>query len=166
MAFGILTNDQRRHAKAVELYHTTVHGYLKWGRRRFADGRLIGETTETLRDIYHTLFGLGSLLQTAEMAWQANDEDLFSSNGHVLAAAMEVHARIVNAGRDESRLPPGFRFFESMPPPPNGTVWRINLAKQLWTAVNTTTGAWVADLTDGYKYVLGSKYLPTGWEVG
>jgi hypothetical protein len=41
--------------------------------------------------------GLGSLLQTAEMAWQ-QDDDLYSSSGHVLAAALEVHARIVNAG--------------------------------------------------------------------
>jgi hypothetical protein len=41
--------------------------------------------------------GLGSLLQTAEMAWQ-QDDDLFSSSNHVLAAALEVHARIVNAG--------------------------------------------------------------------
>lgn len=43
--------------------------------------------------------GLGSLLQTAEMAWQ-QDDDLYSSSGHVLAAALEVHSRIVNAGRD------------------------------------------------------------------
>lgn len=27
-------------------------------------------------------------------------------------------------------------------------------------------GARVSDLTDGLKYVLGSKYLPTGFEVG
>jgi hypothetical protein len=31
------------------------------------------------------------------MAWQ-QDDDLYSSGGHVLAAALEVHARIVNAG--------------------------------------------------------------------
>eukprot|EP00882_Tetradesmus_deserticola_P029301 GHRQ01032805.1.p1 GENE.GHRQ01032805.1~~GHRQ01032805.1.p1 ORF type:complete len:148 (-),score=39.37 GHRQ01032805.1:194-637(-) len=41
--------------------------------------------------------GLGSLIQTAEMAWQ-QDDDLYSSTSHVLAAALEVHARIVNAG--------------------------------------------------------------------
>lgn len=166
MAFGVLTDDAQRYNMAVDLYHTTVRGYFKWGRGRFAAGRLIGESTETLRDIYHTLFGLGSLLQTAEMAWQARNEDLYNSYGHVLAAAMEVHARIINAGRNESLLPPGFRLFESMPLPPNGTVWRINLGKQMWGALNITTGAWVADLIDGYKYVLGSKYLPTGWEIG
>jgi hypothetical protein len=27
-------------------------------------------------------------------------------------------------------------------------------------------GAWVSNLNDGFKYVLGSKYLPTGFEVG
>jgi hypothetical protein len=29
-----------------------------------------GEGTETLRDLYHTQFGLGSLVQVAELAWQ------------------------------------------------------------------------------------------------
>ncbi|WIA43021.1 hypothetical protein OEZ86_009555 [Tetradesmus obliquus] len=165
MAFGILTDDRARYDRAVQLFHTTVAGYLKWGRGRWAANRLIGESTETLRDIYHTLFGLGSLLQTAEMAWQ-QDDDLYSSSGHVLAAALEVHSRIVNAGADESLLPPNFRLFDSMPPPPEGCVWRINLGSQLWLAVNATTGAWVSNLTDSFKYVLGSKYLPTGFEMG
>jgi hypothetical protein len=49
--------------------------------------------------------GLGSLLQTAEMAWQ-QDDDLFSSSGHVLAAALEVHARIINAGAPLHRVLP------------------------------------------------------------
>lgn len=73
------------------------------------------------------------------MAWQ-QDDDLYSSNGHVLAAAMEVHARIINAGSNESLLPPNFKFFGSMPPPPEGCTWRINLGSQLWNAVNKTTG--------------------------
>jgi len=116
-------------------------------------------------DIYHTLFGLGSLLQAAETAWQ-QDDDLYSSNNHVLAAAMEVHARIINAGRNESLLPPNFKLFESMPPPPAGCYWRINLGSQLWNAINKTSGAVVSELRDGFKYVLGSKYLPTAWEIG
>ncbi|KAF6261585.1 chondroitin AC/alginate lyase [Scenedesmus sp. NREL 46B-D3] len=165
MAFGILSDDRARYSKAVQLFHDTVGGTFKWGRGAWAANRLIGEGTETLRDIYHTLFGLGSLLQTAEMAWQ-QDDDLYSSNGHVLAAALEVHARIVNAGTDEALLPPNFRLFESMPAPPEGCAWRMNLGTQLWMAVNITTGARVSDLTDGLKYVLGSKYLPTGFEVG
>jgi hypothetical protein len=37
------------------------------------------------------------------MAWQ-QDDDLYSSSSHVLAAALEVHARIVNAGGDPFRL--------------------------------------------------------------
>jgi hypothetical protein len=57
MAFGILTDDRARYNKALQLFHTTVAGYFKWGRGRWAANRLIGESTETLRDIYHTLFG-------------------------------------------------------------------------------------------------------------
>eukprot|EP00775_Hariotina_reticulata_P012621 gene12621-12751_t len=165
MSFGVLTEDQVLYDRGVALFHATVQGYFKWGRGRYSANRLIGESTETLRDIYHTLFGLGSLLQAAETAWQ-QDDDLYSSNGHALAAAMEVHARIINAGRNESLLPPRFKFFESMPPPPAGCYWRINLGSQLWNAINTTSGAVVSELRDGFKYVLGSKYLPTGWEIG
>lgn len=61
MAFGILTDDRARYARAVQLFHTTVAGYFKWGRGRWAANRLIGESTETLRDIYHTLFGAQAL---------------------------------------------------------------------------------------------------------
>lgn len=35
----------------------------RFGRGTSAKGRMVGESTETLRDIYHTLFGLGSLMQ-------------------------------------------------------------------------------------------------------
>jgi hypothetical protein len=73
--------------------------------------------------IYHTEFGLGGLLQIAELAWQQN-EDLYSASNFALVAAMELHARIINAwdaGKSEDLLPPGFRFFEtSMPKPPPG----------------------------------------------
>jgi hypothetical protein len=47
----------------------------------------------------------------------------------------------VAAGANESLLPPNFRLFESMPPPPEGCVWRINLGTQLWMAINAKTGA-------------------------
>ena len=57
MAFGILSDDRARYSKAVQLFHDTVGGTFKWGRGAWAANRLIGEGTETLRDIYHTLFG-------------------------------------------------------------------------------------------------------------
>jgi hypothetical protein len=78
------------------------------------------------QDIYHSEFGLGGLLQTAEMAWQQNI-DLYATANWALVAAMELHARIINAwdrGRNEALLPPGFKFFDkSMPPAPWGTQW-------------------------------------------
>lgn len=74
MAYGVLTNDRSRYNRAVELYHTTVKDYLRWGRGQWvhvAPGwRAVGEASETLRDIYHTQFALGGMLQVAEMAWQ------------------------------------------------------------------------------------------------
>jgi hypothetical protein len=80
----------------------------------------------TVQDIYHSEFGLGALLQTAEMAWQ-QDVDLYSTAGFALVSAMELHARIINAwdaGKQEALLPEGFRFYDnSMPPPPTGTQW-------------------------------------------
>jgi hypothetical protein len=56
MAVGVLTDDKLRYRKAVNLYHATVRDYTKWGRAKgFRDGgRVLGETSETLRDIYHT----------------------------------------------------------------------------------------------------------------
>jgi hypothetical protein len=71
-------------------------------------------------------FGLGSLLQAAEVALQQN-VDLYSIAGFALVAGMELHARIINAwdsNQDESLLPPAFKFYDkSMPKPPNGTQW-------------------------------------------
>lgn len=74
MSVAILSDDRPRYNKAVQLYHATVKDYFKWGRGKYRNYsgvlRVVGEATETLRDIYHTQFGLGGLLQTAEMAWQ------------------------------------------------------------------------------------------------
>jgi hypothetical protein len=79
-----------------------------------------------LQDVYHSLFGLGALLQTAEMAFQQNSE-LFSVAGFALLSGMELHARIINAwdaGKREDMLPPAMKFYDtSMPPPPAGTQW-------------------------------------------
>lgn len=95
------------------------------------------------------------------------DEDLYSSNDYALAAALELHAKIILAGdNDESKLPVGFKLDKSMPPPPKGCRWRFDIEKQLWTAVRTSDGKWVSDLKDGVKYMVGIKFLPTGWELG
>lgn len=88
--------------------------------------RFTSAAVVAVQDIYHSEFGLGALLQTAEMAWQ-QDVDLYSTAGFALVSAMELHARIINAwdaGKQEGLLPEGFRFYDkSMPPPPTGTQW-------------------------------------------
>lgn len=65
-------------------------------------------------------------VQVAEMAWQ-QDIDLYSTANYSLVAAMELHARILNAGQDESLLPPGFKFVESMPEAKEGTFWKWDM---------------------------------------
>jgi hypothetical protein len=60
------------------------------------------------------------------MAWQ-QDLDLYSAADHGLLAALELHARIINAGGDEGLLPPGFKFVESLPAPANQTFWKFDM---------------------------------------
>lgn len=82
---------------------------------------------------------------------------------------MELHARFINAyeARDESALPPGFKFFESMPKAPPGCQWSWDIHTQGWAA-HSTDGAkrLCTELKDGNKYLLGVKYLPAGFEIG
>ena len=59
MAFGVLSDDGPLYAKGRALYSTTVAEYFEWGRPGFAAGRVLGESTETLRDVYHTLCAQG-----------------------------------------------------------------------------------------------------------
>lgn len=61
MAHGLLTDSRARYEKGLSLFRATLADYLRWGRAGSpsADGRLPGECSETLRDIYHSLFGLG-----------------------------------------------------------------------------------------------------------
>jgi hypothetical protein len=157
MAVAVLADDRPMYEKGRDLYRATVREYFKWGRDGYAAGRVLGEATETLRDIYHTLFGLGSLVQAAETAW-AQGEDVYSESGHVLAAAMELHARIVNAkdSGDDSLLPEGFAWFSDMPAPPANCSWRWDIETQLWASYNAN-GTKCSDLRDGIKYLLGVK---------
>jgi hypothetical protein len=52
-----------------------------------------------------------------------------------------------------------------MPQPPANTVWKFDVKTQVWSAISKSTGQAVQQLHDGIKYVLGTGYLPTGWEV-
>jgi hypothetical protein len=75
MALGVLGNNRTMYNSGVSLFTSTVADYLKWGRGSFATqygniSRLPGECSETMRDMYHSQFGLGGLLQAAEIAWQ------------------------------------------------------------------------------------------------
>jgi len=166
MAVGVLADDRPRYDKGLDVYRTTVQEYFKWGRNGYAPNRILGEATETLRDIYHTLFGLGSLIQAAETAWGQND-DVYGESGHVLAAAMELHARIINAdtAKDESMMPPNFRFKASMPPPPVNCTWKWDFESQLWSSYDANRTK-CSDLDDGLKYAIGIRYLPNGFELG
>ncbi|KAI8472449.1 MAG: chondroitin AC/alginate lyase [Monoraphidium minutum] len=109
---GVLADDVDRFERGVALHRATVSDYFKWGRSGpYGSGRIIGESTETLRDIFHTQFAMGSMLQAAEAAW-AQGQDEYSVADYALAAAMEMHARLINAqlaNSDETLLPPNFR---------------------------------------------------------
>lgn len=104
---------------------------------------------------------MGSLIQAAETAW-AQDTDEYAANDYALAAALELHARIINAflDKDESGLPPKFKFFESMPPPPPRCSWRWAVKSQGWSSFNTSgNGAKCSDLKNGLKYALGERLV-------
>ena len=131
-----------------------------------------------MRDIYHSEFGLAGLIQTAELGWQQN-RDLYSYNNYAIAAAMELHARIINAGIISSLLPTGYTFYNQSrfpeapaPAAPVGCSWKWEMATQLWTSYTSTGGRCnynntkSAELRDGKKYVVGSKFLSTAWEIG
>jgi hypothetical protein len=174
MSFGFLTNDRSLYNKGKDLYMKTVTDYYRWGRPDCMTGppetgRMLGECSETLRDIYHSQFGLGGLVQVAEMCWQ-QDEDLYKYKDCALASAMELHARIVNSvtggSRDESYLPPGFKFIENAPKPPDGCEWRWDGRLQRLVAHKKSTGEKVAELRDGVKYVRDISHNMGGWEVG
>ena len=83
---------------------------------------------------------------------------------------MELHARIINArdSGDASMLPQGFKFFEDMPKAPSGCAWAWDIRTQKWTSWTTGAGGkkFCSELKDGFKYLLGVKYLPNGFEIG
>lgn len=88
MSIAILKNDRRLFDEAVADWKKVAHAYLK----------PTGECTETSRDLYHSQFGLGGLIQVAEMAWQQG-LDLYSFEEGRLMKTMEFHACITNGGK-------------------------------------------------------------------
>lgn len=107
MAVAVLTDDKQLWQKGVDLYTATSASYFRWGRYPTPTDdsnsgivaptdRIVGECSETLRDIVHTQFGLGGMLQAAELAWQQN-VDLYKADGYALASVMELTARFINA---------------------------------------------------------------------
>lgn len=166
-AVAVLGDDRVRWSKARAVHQATVERYLRWGRGIWAPGHVLGECTETQRDLFHSQMGLAGLLQAAESAFQQG-EDWFSGNFHALAAAVELHARFVRAAMDgnEDALPAGFAFFESMPKPPRGHYHRYDWERMVWVLHNTRTGKQVRDQPfDGNKYLLGTDWLPAGYEL-
>eukprot|EP00775_Hariotina_reticulata_P001818 gene1818-2152_t len=132
--------------------------------------------SETLRDIYHSQFGLGGLLQAAELAWQ-QDEDLYSCWDHALVSAMEMHARIIRAGlaNDPRMLPPSFVFgtqdwikykLPNNNPPPPGTKWQFEMKVQKWVRLDEKTYKYLETYNGPEKVLTGISFLPCGWEVG
>lgn len=91
--------------------------------------------------------------------WCTQDDDLYSASGYVLAAAMELHARITNAyaaDKDRSLLPHTFKYYDqAMPKPPPHCAWQFDIKKQLWVAIHTSNGRLCRVLDNGIKYVLG-----------
>ncbi|WIA13695.1 hypothetical protein OEZ85_007252 [Tetradesmus obliquus] len=169
MSLAILGDDRARYNKAVDLFHRTVKDYVwKWGRDpAFSKGRRPGEITETLRDMYHSQFGIGGLLNVAEMAWQ-QDDDLYCSNQYALVTAMELHARFVRSAllKDPSLLPPEYAMLDFKQPPFNAApsnTWAFDIKDQVWRCTKDGTSS---VLNDPRKFLRDIGFLPAAWEVG
>eukprot|EP00878_Enallax_costatus_P022573 GHUV01023959.1.p1 GENE.GHUV01023959.1~~GHUV01023959.1.p1 ORF type:complete len:499 (+),score=71.25 GHUV01023959.1:332-1828(+) len=59
MAVDVLSDNINTYNKGVSIFNTVISKYLRWGKDPYAAGRVLGECSETLRDMYHTQFGLG-----------------------------------------------------------------------------------------------------------
>jgi hypothetical protein len=53
-AVAVLSNDRVRWDKAREVFDVTVRRYLRWGKDEWAVDHVLGECTETQRDIFHS----------------------------------------------------------------------------------------------------------------
>lgn len=55
--------------------------------------------------------------------------------------------------------PPIFPFLQGMD-------WVFDIQTQKWYARDRVSKKTMSELQDGFKYLLGVKYMPTGWELG
>ncbi|WIA35436.1 hypothetical protein OEZ86_003877 [Tetradesmus obliquus] len=85
-----LTGRRRLWDEALAWWHKVFDAYVK----------PCGECGETQRDLFHSQFGLGGLIQLAEMAWQQG-LDLYCYQNSRLFTAMEFHAFITNGGKPQ-----------------------------------------------------------------
>jgi hypothetical protein len=54
MSYALLTNNRTRYDESKVVFSRTINDYLKWGKGSWAENRIVGECTETLRDIFHS----------------------------------------------------------------------------------------------------------------
>jgi hypothetical protein len=59
-----------------------------------------GRCSETTRDLIHTQFQLGSMVQIAEMCWNQS-VDLYRFNNNIICKCLEFHANILNGSIPE-----------------------------------------------------------------
>jgi hypothetical protein len=85
---SVLTGDRALWGQAMTWWHKVMDAYIT----------PCGECGETKRDLFHSQFGLGGLIQLAEMAWQQG-VDLYGYRNNILFTAMEFHAYITNGGK-------------------------------------------------------------------
>lgn len=133
---AVLRDDRALFAEALRDWRRVAAAYLK----------PTGECAETSRDLYHSQFGLGGLVQTAEVAWQQGCGELYdflwqrrggggSGGGSGSGGG--------GSGGDTGELPPLLRCLE------------------LHAAI--TNGA-TPKACSGYA-LRGIGFLPCGWEV-
>eukprot|EP00775_Hariotina_reticulata_P008807 gene8807-8986_t len=85
---AILTGNKALWEDALRWWHRVFDAYVK----------PCGECGETSRDLYHSQFGMGGLIQLAEIAWHQG-VNLYSSHNSRLVNMMEFHAYITNGGK-------------------------------------------------------------------
>lgn len=88
--FAILTGNRGLWEESLADWRRLMDAYIK----------PCGECTETNRDLFHSQFGLGGLIQLAEIAWHQGI-DLYGYDFSKLSKAMEFHAYITNGGKPE-----------------------------------------------------------------
>jgi hypothetical protein len=84
MQIAIFRNDKAEFDWAIKEYRRILKDYVM----------PTGQTKETLRDLVHAQFGLGSLIQIPELAYH-HGVDLFMEDNCLMHKAMEFHADLL-----------------------------------------------------------------------